>query len=273
MRVRRHNVTRTVLVWLLLELVAAVQVRHQGEPALLFAARTVARPIDAAARVTERLIWDLLWGMGDTVRLIQDRARLRSEVEALHSRYELARAELAALRAAREITAVYPKLAESGVVVACTYRDLGAGIMEATAPPGRAVARDTPALAASGVVGRVVRATRDHVWIEVLTRPGTAVAVRTEPGRLPGILVGTGADRLQPQYVPRRAHPVVGTALVTSGADGIYPPGLPAAVVTSVRESTGPFLDVSAKPSAGAKHLDVVMLVTGWPERSEGRRP
>ncbi len=268
----RRIVVRTVLVWLLLELVAAAQVRHNGEAALLQAARFIVRPIGATASAAGQVSRDLLSGLADTARLIGDRARLRSELESVRSRYELARVELAALRAAREVAVTYPHLSELGVVVACTYRDFGAGLMEAAAPPGSVVGADTPVLSARGVVGRVVRGSRDRVWIEVLTRPGMAVAVRTEPDGLPGILVGTGTGRLQLHYVPRRARLVVGTVLVTSGADGVYPPGLPTAVVTSVRESSGPFLEVSARPSAEPENLDVVLLVTGWPASPRGRR-
>jgi len=63
---------------------------------------------------------------------------------------------------------------------------------------------------------------------------------------------------------------VRGTTLVTSGADGIYPPGIPVARVTRVRETDKTFLEVRGVPSAELRETRLVLLLPNWSPREPG---
>jgi rod shape-determining protein MreC len=58
-----------------------------------------------------------------------------------------------------------------------------------------------------------------------------------------------------------------GDHFVTSGIDGIYPPGLPVAVVTKVeRNAAYPFAKIACAPSAGVdKHRQVLVVSAAAP--------
>jgi cell shape-determining protein MreC len=59
--------------------------------------------------------------------------------------------------------------------------------------------------------------------------------------------------------------------LVTSGGDGIYPPGIPAARVTRIRESDEPFLEVTAISTADLYAARMVLFLPEWaPEANRG---
>ena len=119
-------------------------------------------------------------------------------------------------------------------------------------------------MACGGVVGRVVRSDGRRCWIELITHPVAAVAVQTPDGRVQGLAVGSESRGLEIHFVPRQAELLRGAELFTSGADGIYPPGLAVCRVTSVRESAGAFLEVRAEPTATLETARVILLLDGW---------
>jgi rod shape-determining protein MreC len=123
---------------------------------------------------------------------------------------------------------------------------------------------DTAAVGAAGLVGRVISTDLDSAWLELITHPVAAVAVCTPDGGVHGLAEGAGPNRLAVRYIPRSAEILRGTELVTSGADGVYPPGLPVGRVAWVRESDDPFLTVTATPSARLANLRIVLLLPQW---------
>jgi cell shape-determining protein MreC len=70
--------------------------------------------------------------------------------------------------------------------------------------------------------------------------------------------------------VPRQATLERGTVLMTSGGDGIFPPGIPTVRIVRVRESEDPFLEVRAVTSANLRTARVVLLLPDWAARAGG---
>lgn len=66
---------------------------------------------------------------------------------------------------------------------------------------------------------------------------------------------------------------MTGDEILTSGADGIYPPGLPVGRVTNVRESANAFLEVHAEPAGALATARVVLLLDGWTGTTKGLAP
>jgi rod shape-determining protein MreC len=260
----RTFVLRVLLVWVLLELIAAAQVVRNEEILLWSWIKAMGHPISASASWLEDLVTDASWGLKDSERLVGELQEMEHELEAAQARSQLLREEVAALREAQRHPLAFPQLVESCVIARCTYRDLPRGRFEVSAGKRDGVRADTPALSATGIVGRVFRVGYDRCWIEVLTSPAAAVAVHDETTGVEGLATGTGGYQLKVEFVPRRASLVRGTPLVTSGADGIYPPGILVGHVSSVRETEAPFLEVRAEPSADLARLRVVTLVPGW---------
>lgn len=260
----RRILLRSLLLWLLLELIAAAQVRHAGETVLASWARATAAPVVAAAGWLTTTGRDLREGLRDSSKLIAEVARLRDELADAETRVELLEEDQAALQEALDVVLAMPELDEPSVVARVTWRNLAEGLLEVSAGRTEGVGRDTVVVAAGGVVGRVIRTAPHASWVELVTRPTAAVAVRAGDGGADALAVGAGDSSLRIEYLPRRSELLRGAELITSGADGIYPPGLPVARVAAVRESAGAFLEVSAVPSAALADVRVVRLLIGW---------
>jgi rod shape-determining protein MreC len=127
---------------------------------------------------------------------------------------------------------------------------------------------------AIGVVGQV---TRVYPWLSevtLITDKGQAVPVQNLRSGLRGVLFGTGREgELELRFMPVNADVQNGDALVTSGIDGTYPPGLPVAEVTSVQRDAGMvFARIGARPLAGvSSHAHV--LVLSWHRAAPPRPP
>lgn len=93
-------------------------------------------------------------------------------------------------------------------------------------------------LSTRGLVGRVTKIQAKRAQVLTAMHPNSAidaVIVRTSAH---GMLKGGGNPRAAMHYVPWDADVRIGDRVVTGGADGLYPPGLPLGVVADVRRPT-----------------------------------
>jgi len=114
-----------------------------------------------------------------------------------------------------------------------------------------------------GVIGQVTRA---YPWLSevtLITDKDQLVPVQNLRNGLRSVLTGTGADGvLELKFIPLNADIQNGDRLVTSGIDGVYPPGLPVAEVTDVeRNSASLFARIRCKPLAGVNNFGQVLVV------------
>lgn len=264
----RTLMLRTILLWGILEIIAALQVRSSSGVPLLFTwLRSLAQPAVFAAEKAGNLAIDLSLGTADLRRVIADNRRLRLELEALRARDLLLQEDLNTLRESSRLAGPSAEFAAAAVVARCVYRDLAGGTMEVRTADRLEIPRDTPAVSANGLVGRVVRSEGRRHWLQLLTHVAAAVAVQTDDSRVQGLALGTGGESLSLAYVPRQAALERGAVLVTSGSDGIFPPGIPAVWVVRIRESDDPFLEVIAASSANLRATRVVLLLPEWSPR------
>jgi len=262
----RTVLLRTALVWLLLEVLAASQVRTtQGSTVLWSWLHGMAQPFVWTSQQLGEFATDVATGLRDSRLLMLDNRRLLLELEEARARNLLLEEDRAALREANRMLQSWIGYEESSLVGRCVFRNLAQGRLEIRLDTGVELARDTPVLSANGLVGRVVRSSGHSHWIELLTHPAAAVAVQTTDGSVRGLATGTGrTDEVSVQFVPRSADLLRGDGFVTSGADGIYPAGIPVARITGIRESDAPFLEILAAPTADLGTLRVVLLLPEW---------
>lgn len=124
--------------------------------------------------------------------------------------------------------------------------------------PGQVVVDDV------GVVGQI---TRNYPWLSevtLITDKDHSVPVQVVRNGLRSVVSGTGKDgTLELRYLAMNTDIQEGDMLVTSGIDGVYPPGLPVAVVSKIeRNPTYVFAQVTCTPAAGVSHNRQLLILS-----------
>ncbi len=135
--------------------------------------------------------------------------------------------------------------------------------------PGQVVVDDV------GVVGQV---TRNYPWLSevtLITDKDHSVPVQVVRNGLRSVVSGTGKDgTLELRYVAVNTDIEEGDMLVTSGIDGVYPPGLPVAVVSKIeRNPTYVFAQVTCTPAAGVGHYRQLLILSLQTSVTETKNP
>lgn len=123
--------------------------------------------------------------------------------------------------------------------------------------PGQVVAD------AIGVIGQVTRVYTVVSEVTLITDKDQAVPVQNVRNGLRAVVFGNGeSGTLDVPFMPVNADLQNGDELVTSGIDGVYPPGLPVAVVSKIeRNAAYPFAKISCTPSAGVDRQRQVLII------------
>ena len=122
----------------------------------------------------------------------------------------------------------------------------------------------SPVIDDRGVVGQVTRVFRDTSEVTLLTDKDQAIPVQIQRNGLRGVAFG-GAEpgTLDLRFMASNADVAKDDIAVTSGLDGVYPPGLAVAKVERVeRATTDQFARMVMRPLGGVesnKHLLVLL--------------
>ena len=127
-----------------------------------------------------------------------------------------------------------------------------------------------------GVIGQVTRVSPAVSEVTLITDKEQVVPVQNVRNGLRAVVFGNGeSGTLDMPFMSFSADIQPGDQLVTSGIDGIYPPGLPVAVVTKVeRNAAYLFAKIACTPSAGPdRHRQILILSTAQSESTPPRPP
>lgn len=134
---------------------------------------------------------------------------------------------------------------------------------------------DMAVIAPAGVVGRVVIPSRRSAKVQLLIDRNAAAGAIVERSRAQGVVVGSGDDQLQLEYVSEVSDIVTGDVVVTSGIDGIYPKGFMIGKVEIVeRTGGGGYKRIVVRPTVDFRSIEEVLVVLTAPtkETAEGTR-
>lgn len=101
--------------------------------------------------------------------------------------------------------------------------------------------KDQPVITADGVVGRVSGVgsfSQETARVMPLTDLSSRIPVEVESTQVHGIIAGLNSSELSLIHLEKSAKVKVGDRLMTSGYGGIFPRGLPVAIVTHVTGDT-----------------------------------
>lgn len=129
-----------------------------------------------------------------------------------------------------------------------------------------------PVIDERGVVGQITRVTPFQSEVTLLTDKEQAIPVQVVRNGLRSVAYGGArAGMLDLRFMAASADLQQGDLLVTSGLDGVYPPGLPVAKIMQIeRKADTAFSRVYCEPVAGVRahrHLLVVRYESGLPPK------
>jgi rod shape-determining protein MreC len=236
---------------------------------------SVARaPVEAARRFGSFV--------GDHMRVVERNRRLEAELKDASRR--AANADALALEVKRMESLIGLRRPERRLVASAVASSVSANggtrtaILSAGLTDG--VRPRMPVIAADGLAGRVTDVGRNASRMMLLTDISSRVPVKVVRTGWTGIAAGTGGTRLDFIYdIASGADRIrVGDRLVTSGDGGLFPPGLPVAVIVEADASPP-----RARPLANPTGLGAVMVEAPWlpppafvpapPARAEADRP
>ncbi|MBI3053228.1 MAG: rod shape-determining protein MreC [Betaproteobacteria bacterium] len=239
--------------------------RYQYLDGIRQAVAIITYPLQRAAAAPAAMLYRVGEFFVTQSALRNENARLAEQVlqnGAVLQKYRALAAENAHLR---ELLAMRQRFPESTVVAEVLYSGRDPFTRKIVVDKGSQddIRAGRPVIDHSGVVGQV---TRVYPWlaeVTLITDTGQAVPVQNLRNGLRAVLGGTGSDgQLELKFIPLNADFQNGDELVTSGIDGIYPHGLPVAVVSNVeRNAAYLFARITGKPVAGvASHGQVLIL-------------
>lgn len=129
---------------------------------------------------------------------------------------------------------------------------------------GQGVHKDTAVVTGEGIVGRVFATTQLSSEVELLTDASAAAGGLLAESRLQGIVQGDGTGNLYLNFIPATEAIRIGEQVLTSGADQIYPKGLPIGTVVS-SEIRQVYRRILLRPAADFSRLEEVAVIVENP--------
>jgi rod shape-determining protein MreC len=123
--------------------------------------------------------------------------------------------------------------------------------------------RGMPVVTPDGVVGQVQRATGQYADVVLVTDPNSRIGVKVQRSRVRATASGRGDNRfLQLENALRTEDFREGDQVVTSGMDGVFPPGLVVGTITTLRrQNYGMVQTAEIAPAVDMTKLEEVLVI------------
>ena len=238
---------------------------------LAFAAYPLQSIATAPAALAERIAGHF----ASQSQLREENAELRAKLLAASQgaqRYEAAAAESTQLR---RLIGAAERMAAKSTPAEILYsgRDPFARKVVLDRGTQQGVRAGSPVVDEAGVIGQVTRAHAMVSEVTLLTDKEQAIPVQVMRNGLRAVAFGGGASgMLELRFMAANAEIQAGDALVTSGIDGTYPPGLPVATVARIeRDAAHTFARILCQPAAGVERGRYVLVLGA--EAKQARYP
>ncbi len=122
------------------------------------------------------------------------------------------------------------------------------------------IAKGQAVMTGDGLIGRVLIAGDRSARVLLISDINSRIPVAVDGGGDRAVLVGDNSDLPKLAFLPANASVQVGQRIVTSGHDGLFPPGLAVGVVSSVTKA-----EVRIRPHVAFGTLEFVRVVDYLP--------
>ncbi|MDR2957629.1 MAG: rod shape-determining protein MreC [Coriobacteriales bacterium] len=121
-----------------------------------------------------------------------------------------------------------------------------------------------PVMSINGLIGQIESAGPTSSEIRLITDQRSGVAVFLQATRAEGILEGSADGTLYLRYIAMDYEVVLGATVVTSGAGGVYPKGIPIGTVQKVDYlSSDIYQTIVIQPLGQPTSYEEVLVITG----------
>ncbi len=217
----------------------------------------VAPLLDALSRPAAAIENAIVKGR-EFVRVHEENAVLRAEVEKLRQ-WESAARHLESENESLKTLLKWAPPPEATFVTARVIADTGGTFVHSMivgAGTQDGVKKGLVVMTGDGLAGRIAAVGNHSSRLLLLTDLNSRIPVTVERTRTRAILAGDNTDRPRLVYLSDGGAVTAGDRIVTSGHGGVFPPGLPIGVVTSVAES-----GVLVRPFVEQARLEFVRVV------------
>ena len=121
---------------------------------------------------------------------------------------------------------------------------------------GEGVARGQAAATGEGLVGRIAEVGDHSARVLLVSDLNSRIPVVLDDTRERAVMAGDNSDQPRLLYLRANAAAKVGERIVTGGAGGVFPPGIPVGVVASIADGV-----VRVEPYAELSRLEFVRIV------------
>lgn len=111
------------------------------------------------------------------------------------------------------------------------------------------------AMAEGGLAGRVISSGTNSSRILLINDINARIPVLLEGSRVRGMVAGNNTPELELMHLPPGAQVKAGDRLITSGAGGLFPPGLPVGAVMDTKDGK-----VRVVPLANLDQLEILQI-------------
>ncbi len=247
-----------ILFVLSLAALTLVTCRTDKKSSLLF--KAFSYPYDVLNNLTSRIST----ASKDRWNTSEENKRLKKELTAAlleRQRYAGILHENKRLKELLSLKEHSPKYAASARVIARGYdKLLHTMILDKGKNSG--IKKDMAVITTKGLAGKIYSVKDDFSEVLLLRDPNFSVAIRLQNSRREGVVSGTGYRYCLLKYIPPEEEVEKGESAVTSGLDGIFPPGLPVGVVNHVRkEGIEFFQDIRVLPFQDDTTMEEVVIL------------
>ncbi len=261
---RQNAILLAVLLLAQLVMMYSNANRPDGTTALENVVVTVTWPIVAMSSAIGGGFSNLVDGIRELRDAKIENERLRTElghVRSLLDRYEEQALQNERLRELLEMKQhLVPETVGAHVLMATLSNQEHVLVIDRGSSSG--VRSDHAVVTWGGAVGRVVSVSFNTARVRLLSDPNSGVAGVVQRSRQGGMLLGRGDPfLLEMAYVPSYADTRLNDRIVTSGLDGIFPPGIGIGRVTYLDDSSGITKTIRVEPEVDFAMLEEVLVI------------
>ncbi|MDR3315366.1 MAG: rod shape-determining protein MreC [Coriobacteriales bacterium] len=121
-----------------------------------------------------------------------------------------------------------------------------------------------PVMNANGLIGQTESVSLNSSTVRLITDERSGVAVFLQESRTEGVLTGSYDGLLYLQFIPLDIKVDIGNSIITSGAGGVYPKGIPVGEVVAVElYPNDVYQTIVVKPVTRVANYEEVLVLTG----------